>query len=751
MNESSNRNSLVGRNPGFHSNAMRDSLRVLNSSCGVTAAPHVLENRLNYPQNTSNHGFLYSENGFNKSNPTFPNCSVDPCFPSLSVSMEQNLVTDYSQCHSCGSSPPPPALSPVSSSPTHGSNNQNNQPSSPSPPIIVAEIRAPSSISSHSASEKSSHTRGAFKMMNQHASQILNKPPNSSCPRIVSDMFISSSSSSSSSTSSSSVLNEANHAANGLPILEKISIVLGSPKRPVSDNSIVRLNNTDSPSKSEDLKLPKLVLENHIHLPGSNENSLEKLDESFKANSSATNEDTKSIVLGRRSKIATRRKATIRSRRRLKSRKIRGDSDSDFEPFSQSQAGGSRGRADARALIRRVQQKVGSKKSIAGAASDTPGGTSADIAMRRKYLESPFLCLCQAGRTVSSLMKTSNNSTKYSCIPSGSKIGCDNSATDNELTDMNSSFSAHIINPALRDLSVQQVNGNISHCTMPVSCPFKANLTGSESMKVDKHDLGIESRSILAGITYRPSGPLRVRDYQFPTSINPKSLWICAFCGEDNNYTELGCLYGPYWLTEADIKQLPSELIYDSTSEYEPSDTTTQPNTPTTSISRRAKSIEKAIRSGVITSTTTRSAAAQGRPTVANTGVLRLVIKASNGTINNNHCLTNNSPDLSKVNKDSKFSRPRVGSNGEVWFHFECALWAPGTYVNGNGVVGGLNEALQLALNAHCSHCQKPGAILSCCNRGCNLSYHYQCAHKAECHLDRDQYILLCKKHHIYS
>ncbi|VDQ09270.1 unnamed protein product [Trichobilharzia regenti] len=334
--------------------------------------------------------------------------------------------------------------------------------------------------------------------------------------------------------------------------------------------------------------------------------------------------------------------------------------------------------------------------SVGWASSEAVGGTSADIAMRRKYLESPFLCLCQGGKTVSSLLKSSGEVVKSNCIPSGSKTN--NLTPDNELVDM-SSLSTHIINPALRDLSAQQVGGNsVSNCSIPVNCPFKAsNLNGGESVNAEKHDVGIESRSILAGITYRPSGPLRGRDYQFPTSVNPKSLWICAFCGEDNKYTELGCLYGPYWLTEADIKQLPSELTYSSTEEYKLTpDGETQSKTPTSPVSRRTKSIEKVIRSGVITSTTTRSAAAQGRTTVANTGVLRLVIKASGA-----QRLLKNPPNECKTsNESSTFLKPRVGSGGEVWFHFECVLWAPGTYMKGNGVIGGLGEALQLALNA---------------------------------------------------
>ncbi|CAH8590120.1 unnamed protein product [Heterobilharzia americana] len=206
-----------------------------------------------------------------------------------------------------------------------------------------------------------------------------------------------------------------------------------------------------------------------------------------------------------------------------------------------------------------------------------------------------------------------------------SKTNSNITTIDNESVDLNSSFSAHIINPALRDLSIQQFGSNgPSYGCIPVSCPFKVTLSGSEPMKVDKNDMGVESRSILAGITYRPSGPLRARDYQFPASMNPKSFWICAFCGEDNNYTELGFLYGPYWLTEADMKLLPVELTYGSTDEYQPPDAETQATKPTVPVSRRARSIEKAIRSGVITSTTTRSAAAEGRPTVANTGVLRL-------------------------------------------------------------------------------------------------------------------------------
>ncbi|VDQ06955.1 unnamed protein product, partial [Trichobilharzia regenti] len=310
MNNSSNYNPMVGRNTELSPGVIRDtSRRVLNPSS------HSHENHLNCLTNSSSHGMLCSGNGFNKSISTFSSC-----FPSLTVSMEQNLGADYSRYHSWSSSPPPPALSPVSSSPTHGSsntnnNNTNNQPSSPSPPIIVAEIRGPSSISSLSASEKSTHAGETFKMASQQIPQTLNKPSaNSRCPRIVSDISMSSSSSSSSSTSSSSTLNETIHVTNGLPILEKISIVLGSPIKQVGDNFMVRTNNS-SPLKVDEPKLPQLILENHLLSPSKWEEPTEKVDNSIKTNLPDVKEDSKiDAVSTDKPKVTPKRKASARPR-----------------------------------------------------------------------------------------------------------------------------------------------------------------------------------------------------------------------------------------------------------------------------------------------------------------------------------------------------------------------------------------------------------------------------------------------------
>ncbi|THD19223.1 hypothetical protein D915_009962 [Fasciola hepatica] len=181
------------------------------------------------------------------------------------------------------------------------------------------------------------------------------------------------------------------------------------------------------------------------------------------------------------------------------------------------------------------------------------------------------------------------------------------------------------------------------------------------------------------GISYKPSVQQRLRDIQQSLeSSSNQTVWLCAFCGEDNNFLSLGGLYGPYYVTASEKAQIIPECV---------AQLSISPRTPGShSPGKNSRSGKKGkpAGSGVITSTLTRSAAAQGRSTVANMGALRLVIKAPN-----NQTVTEKVSSL----------RPRISADGEVWVHLECALWAPGTYIVGDGTIGGLGEALQLSLD----------------------------------------------------
>lgn len=181
-----------------------------------------------------------------------------------------------------------------------------------------------------------------------------------------------------------------------------------------------------------------------------------------------------------------------------------------------------------------------------------------------------------------------------------------------------------------------------------------------------------------------------MRDNQSILSgIRHEDPWLCAFCGRDNTFLELGCLYGPYWLTEAERMQLPTDLV-DQMVASPPKDTPTSPSDMAGDRCQRKRSAGRP-RNVVITSALTRSAAAQGRTTVANMGALKMVIKAPKEKTA--------TAAAAPKQRQQELELARVGSNGEVWFHADCVLWAPGTYIQGNGTIGGLGEALQIALD----------------------------------------------------
>ncbi|TPP63688.1 Transcription factor 20 [Fasciola gigantica] len=665
---------------------------------------------------------------FGRAPPT-STCKGSALITDLTVATDFLGTGEGSQCCSGGSSPPPPALSPASSSPTNLMHNLFNHTSSPSPPVIVAEIVGQSSASSRANSEKNlSHPvlarEAACKPSVMPSPSTVEERTSQrpcSAPRLTSL----------SPCSSSSSVSSVKHVGNGLPILEKISIVMGSPPKSLPENqtrfslgnaNAIPEGNLDSPIafRSPNISIPVSLAPSECQV------QCHRLEQ---VHTDAVKVSVKEeITLPQRGKCANRgtRKRSLRNitRRRRRTKQRPGDSDSDFA-FGRTTGGLSRGRSHAVAAFRRIKQRSTRKKANEqGTTGDPRNVLSTEAAANRRYLESPFLCLCQSGSTVASLSRSVL--TIQSRPQLSSSLLAHNPSDPIESVFEAASMPAHIISPALRGMTVTGSSLTNSHASIPPCCPLNVGL-GFVPQKTTEN---VDTRTVFSGISYKPSVQQRLRDIQQSLeSGSNQTVWLCAFCGEDNNFLSLGGLYGPYYVTASEKAQIIPECV---------AQLSISPRTPGShSPGKNSRSGKKGkpAGSGVITSTLTRSAAAQGRSTVANMGALRLVIKAPN-----NKTVTEKVSNL----------RPRISADGEVWVHLECALWAPGTYIVGDGTIGGLGEALQLSLDTICSHCDKRGAILNCCSRGCNLRYHYHCAIAAECQLDHEQYTLLCKKHLIY-
>lgn len=297
-------------------------------------------------------------------------------------------------------------------------------------------------------------------------------------------------------------------------------------------------------------------------------------------------------------------------------------------------------------------------KASADNSKKTPTTNSAELASRRRYLESPFFCLCQSSTAT------------YS-------HACSTLDVDTITNSSSNSMPAHVINPALKDC----VNAGD-----PINCPVvqAAIAGGKKKPAVSSGVLSVsaplsELASFFANSLYKPTLRGPVRDTRLPATYSDSacgSFWCCVFCGERSDFLLLGPLYGPYFLTK---------------------DTSSHPSPDTAKVSSSTSS------------------------EVANTGGLRLVIKAisppANGTVKLNkkgnaifrgsgrrRRATNlNDDPVAKsppvVQQEHQETRGRIGEGGEIWLHLECLLWAPGTAIQGDGVINGLDDAVSMALD----------------------------------------------------
>ena len=70
-----------------------------------------------------------------------------------------------------------------------------------------------------------------------------------------------------------------------------------------------------------------------------------------------------------------------------------------------------------------------------------------------------------------------------------------------------------------------------------------------------------------------------------------------------------------------------------------------------------------------------------------------------------------------------------------VWVHSNCAAWSAEVHESTDAHLQSVHNAISRGSNLVCSFCDRRGATIGCCKRGCPANYHFTCAIKARCFL----------------
>ncbi|VDK33733.1 unnamed protein product [Taenia asiatica] len=520
---------------------------------------------------------------------------------SLYISVKQN--------HG-GNSPLPPALSPASISPAHSSVFNTSSRPSPAPPMIMEE---------DGLSNTSNNPPNIAFSTYQNAPTLAPKPyEQRNCSS--SDSSSSSTSSSSSSNAISSDLSPIGKVdpaqlvqrSNGLPVLEKMPVTflprVASPTKQPIQPPLKPCEQVDS-NEQKQVPSPVAVPNEAVEIT--------------------------SVTIVKK----PARKAPARKRRSQKKRWSR-IGDSDFE------ASGKRSlilkRAEESVQKKSAMRKHGVRSSNAGVNKASANVNVAEINMQRRYLKSPYFCLCQSSTTLESSQPTGPN-------------------------DEHQIHPAHVINPAIT--IDEKVDCPILRAAAAAANASTSSGGGSNNRPlIDGLSFSSELQSFFTSSHYKPS--LRpgasARDARLPDGYSEAacSSWRCVFCAEAPSFLHLGPLYGPYFLapsTQTRFAPSPSlRLIIKAISPPAGGSISVRSVQQSSPPPQTKKRLGKGRRAAVSTTALEKAAAASG----------------------------------TEVHQEAN----RIGREGEVWFHLECVLWAPGTYIQGDGKIAGLDEAVTMAL-----------------------------------------------------
>ena len=266
-----------------------------------------------------------------------------------------------------------------------------------------------------------------------------------------------------------------------------------------------------------------------------------------------------------------------------------------------------------------------------------------EINTQRRYLKSPYFCLCQSSSTATAPEAPQSTSEAAPTAPNSEAP----------------LHPAHVINPAV-------ITDSTIDC--PILRAINGGGGGAQKAPSPSKPSPSELQAFFTSSHYKPA--LRPgassRDTRLPEGYNEAACasWRCVFCAEPPAFLRLGALYGPYFLspaTQARFARPPSPAFRVIIKAVPPP--------PGGSISVHSIPQASPVASPV------KKRLAKGK-------------KASGSVKSTEGGEIGGGEDVQK----------RIGREGEVWTHLECVFWAPGTHILGDGRIGGLDDAVTMAL-----------------------------------------------------